>query len=404
MAFASGVNSVTVIDKEASWGVAPAAGSTSAQYYPRVSFDLALSRESFASERINSTAQVTESRSGTDVVGGTLSDEIATGSHTKIYECLLRGAFAAGATNTGIKYACVASGNKITDSGSTFITEGFKVGDVVDISGFTTTTNNGRAMIMSLTAGEMVINGLTLTNEAAGDSVTIAVAGKKLAIPALVDDRTDDSFTIERFYADIGVSRKATGCKFGSASFSIQPDTMATVEFEVQGKDMVTSTSRYFTAPVAAAASSVMAGNKAFLMVDGAPAVLVTGLDFEVQGGLEASSVVGNLQSDNTRPSAAIFQGVIEVSGTITAYFENDVLFEKFRDEEAIVLAFWMKGDNGNDMVYKMGRVKLGSATPSDGSTGGLTQEISFNALYRESTAGTAYDDSCIVIQEIIAA
>ena len=84
---------------------------------------------------------------------------------------------------------------------------------------------------------------------------------------------------------------------------------MATVEFEVQGKDMVTAGARYFTSPIAAATSSVMAGNKAFLMVDGAPAVLVTGLDFEVQGNLEAASVVGNLQGDGTRPSAAIFQG-----------------------------------------------------------------------------------------------
>ena len=109
------------------------------------------------------------------------------------------------------------------------------------------------------------------------------------------------------------------------------------------------------------------------------------------------------MQADNTRPAAAIFQGRIEVSGTLTAYFENDVLFEKFRDEEDITLAFWMKGDAGKDIIFKMGRVKLGSATPSDGATGGLTQEISFNALYREGTTGTAYDDSCIVIQEVIA-
>ena len=212
MAFSSGINSVVVIDKEATWGVAPAAGSATAQYYPRVSFDIALSRESFASERINSTAQVTEARSGTDVVSGTLSDEVATGSHTKIYECLLRGTFTAGVTKTATTLSFSATDNSINDSGNGFITAGFKIGDVVNVSGSTTAGNNGRAMIMSLTSSKMILNGYTIATKTAGDSVTIAVAGKKLAIPALVDDRTDDSFTIERYYADIGVSRKATGC------------------------------------------------------------------------------------------------------------------------------------------------------------------------------------------------
>ena len=403
MAFASGINKVVVVHKETVWGTAPAAGSTSARYIPRVNLDLALAREAFASDRINSHAQVGESRSGTDVVSGTLADEIATGSHTAMYECLLRGVFATGATSTKITVSSSAVDNSLNDSGNGFITGGYKIGDVVDITGFTApaTANNGRAMIMSLTAGKMVLSGVTLVTKAAGDSVVVTVAGKKLGVPAEVANRTDDSYTVEQFYADIGVSRLATGCKFGSASFSLQPDAMGTVDFDVQAKDMKTAAMRYFTAPQAAYASSVMASNKAFLMMDGAPAVLVTGLDFEVQGNLEAASVVGNLQPDGTRPSAAIFQGRIEVSGTVTAFFENDVLFEKFRDEDEITLAFWMKGDGGKDIVFKMGRVKLGSATPNDGSTGGLTQEISFNALYREGATGTAYDDSSIIIQEI---
>ena len=46
MAFASGINKVVVVHKETVWGTAPAAGSTSARYIPRVNLDLALSRES----------------------------------------------------------------------------------------------------------------------------------------------------------------------------------------------------------------------------------------------------------------------------------------------------------------------------------------------------------------------
>ena len=405
MSFASGISKSVVICEESSWGTAPATGSTSAKFLPRVSIDLALTRESFASTRINQHSQVGESRSGTDKISAKFSDEVASGSHTDIYEAILRGSFVAGVTSTAAVIAANATGNKLVRSTGSWITLGYKIGDVVDITGFTTpaTANNGRVIILSLTATEMVVSGLTLVTKAEGDSVTVAVAGKKLVIPATVAGRSNRSFTIEQFYSDIGVSRLATGCKFGSASVSIQPDAIATVEFGIEGKDMKTASTAYFTAPQTATASSVMAGNKAFLMIDGVQAVAVTGLDFEINGNLEAATCVGNLQSDNTRPSAAIFQGRIEVSGTLTAYFESDALFTKFRDDTDITLAFWMKGDNGKDLVYKMGRVRLGSATPNDSATGGLTQELSFNALYRENATGTAYDDSCIVIQEITA-
>lgn len=405
MSFASGISKSVIICEESTWGTAPATGSTSAKFLPRVSLDLSLTRDSFASSRINQHAQVGESRSGTDKVSAKFADECASGSHTEIYESILRGSFVAGVTNTAAVISASATGNKLVRSTGSWITLGFKIGDVVDITGFTSpaTANNGRGMVMSLTTTDMVISGVTLTTKAEGDSVTVAVAGKKLGIPATVAARSDRSFTIEQFYSDIGVSRLATGCKFGSAAVSIQPDAIATVEFSVEGKDMKTDSVAYFTAPQAATASSVMAGNKAFLMVDGSPAVAVTGLDFEIKGNLEPATVVGNLQSDNTRPSAAIFQGRIEVSGTLTAYFESDALFTKFRDDTDITLAFWMKGDSGKDLIYKMGRVRLGSATPNDAATGGLTQELSFNALYRENASGTAYDDSCIVIQEITA-
>ena len=53
---------------------------------------------------------------------------------------------------------------------------------------------------------------------------------------------------------------------------------MATVEFGVMGKDMVSTGVQYFTAPAAQSASSVMASNRASLIIDGQPEVLVTSL------------------------------------------------------------------------------------------------------------------------------
>ena len=405
MAFSSGVNKVVVVDKEISWGTKPATNSGTAKYLPRVTMDMALSRESFKSERINSHSQIGEARSGTDDVSGQLSDEIAAGSHTDIWAGLLRGAWVNGVTTAALTtVSASAVDNSINDSANGFLTAGFKVGDVVNVSGFTApaTANNGRANILSVTAGKIVLNKVLVT-KAAGDSITVAVPGKKLSIPSEVDDRTDDSFTVEQYYADIGVSRVASGVKFGSASISMSPDSMATVEFAMMGKDMVSSGTRYFTAPSAATASSVMAANKASLIIDGQPEVLVTSLSLEINGGLEAGKTIGNLLPDNTRPAAAIFQGVIEVSGELTAYFEDDALFAKFRDDTDITLSVRFIGDNGKELIIKLPRVRLGSASPDDTPTGGLSQTISFNALYNEAaTATSATEDSSVVLQEIL--
>lgn len=406
MAFASGVSKQVIIDKEASWGVKPATSSVTAKYLPRVSLDLNLSREQFRSERINSHSQVAEARSGTDSVEATLSDEVAAGSHTDIWAALLRGPWVAGVTKAAATTISAASAdNSINDSANGFLTAGFKVGDVVNVTGFTApaTANNGRASILSVTAGKIVLN-KTLITKAAGDNVAIAVPGNKLVIPTAVEDRTDDSFTIEQYFADVGVSRVASGCKFGSASISMSPDSMATVEFGVMGKDMVSTGVQYFTAPAAQSASSVMASNRASLIIDGQPEVLVTSLSLEINGGLEAGKTIGNLLPDNTRPAAAIFQGIIEVSGELTAYFEDDAMFTKFRDDIDTTLSIRLIGDNGKELVIKLPRVRLGSASPDDTPTGGLSQTISFQALYNEAaTATTATEASSVVVQEILA-
>lgn len=61
--------------------------------------------------------------------------------------------------------------NSYNDSASGF--PNLAEGDVVTVAGFTTAGNNGQATVVSRTASKLVVSGLTLTTEAAGDSVTV---------------------------------------------------------------------------------------------------------------------------------------------------------------------------------------------------------------------------------------
>jgi hypothetical protein len=88
----------------------------------------------------------------------------------------------AGATITGTGIAAVASDNSLTDSGNGFVTAGFKPGDTVTISGFTGETSNNASdvRVVSVAAGKMVVEGITLKNDSAGESVTVASGGRFL--------------------------------------------------------------------------------------------------------------------------------------------------------------------------------------------------------------------------------
>jgi len=396
---ASGVNKTLVLSKESVWGTKPAAGT--GKLYRRVTCDLSLSREQFQSAEIVSTAQTSDARSGTDNVEGTLSAELSPGSYTDLWAALLRGPWVAGVTSGALTTVASSSvGNTFTRSAGSWLTDGFKAGDTIAVSGFAApaTANNKSYTILSVTATVITVNSIVVT-KAAGDSVTTVVSGKKLVIPFAAGDRTDDSFTVEQEYTDIGVSRLATGVKITTASVSVEPDSIATVEFGMMGKDMVSSGTAYFTTPAAPSLTGVMTGNSGSLYADGVQLASVTSFSFELTANAEIGKIIGNLQPDNTRPASDIFLGRVTVSGELSAYFENDDLFTKFRDEEAVSVVFRFDGENGASMTFKMPRVKLGNASVDDAEVGGLKQSIPFVALLSSGT-DASLEMSTLVIQD----
>src|SRR5512141_236843 len=89
----------------------------------------------------------------------------------------------AGSTVTGTGISAAASDNSLNDSNNGFVTAGFKVGDVLTISGFTGATANttaGTAVAESVAAGKVVVSGVTLVNDDAGEAVTVSTGGRFL--------------------------------------------------------------------------------------------------------------------------------------------------------------------------------------------------------------------------------
>lgn len=392
MSIPSGVNRQVIYAKEVagSWGVPAAAGS--GKYLRRTTIDLSLTRDTYESSEISSTAQTLDARNGMDKVDGSLKTEISVGSYSDFWAALLRGAWTPGVTFTGTTVSAVGASSKIVRGAGSWITDGFRVGKVVGVSGFATAANNGHFTILSLTATEMVVDA-TLTTEAAGASVTVKVLGKTLQIPLLPSARTNDSFTIEQYFDTIGVSRVATGIKVNKADVKVAPNSMATCDFGFMGKGMTTSSSAYFTTPAAASTTGVMSGSAGALYVGGVKKGVVTSFDCSIDGGMETGTIIGS------RQAADIFLGRIKATGKFSIYFTDDTIFNAFTNETDVRLEVRLDDSDGNSFVLGFPRIKLGSAPTSDAEIGGITQDISFTALLNDGTDLTK-EQSTVVLQD----
>lgn len=373
MGIATGVQTKVIIGKEATWG--SAATDANGRTYRRVSADVNLVKQTFRSNEIRADHQGGKTRHGGITVEGTISGELSCGTWEEPFAGLLRGTWTAGVTTGAVATIAADQGDRtFTRSIGSFVSDGFKVGDLINVSGFTEAANNGRHLVSAVSATVLTTTTTTLVDEVEGDTVTILVPGKKLMIPA--SGHTDDSFTIEKLY-EMGatdVSELSVGCKFGSCSIGVTPDGMVTVEFSVLGKDMDSDSVAYFQSPAAETSTEGMAGPQGALLVGGNAIATVTGFTIDIDGQLEAAAVVGS------QYTPAIFQGVIGVSGSLDVYFENDDLWQQYKSETDISAVLNLTAPSGDAFLIKIPAITMTGNTKTDTATGGTIATIPFEA------------------------
>lgn len=390
MNIASGVAKQLRYKKESAWGTAP--GATGAQLLRRTESNLDLAKETYQSAEIRSDRQVSDMRHGVRSVTGAINGELSPGTYKDFFAAALRNAWQTAAT-TGAKTditAAAAAPQFVRGAGS-FITDGFKVGDVVRWTGFAApaTANNTRNfLITALTATDMTgvfIDGSAVVAKAAGDSVTCTLAGKKTF--AATTGHTDDSFAIEHWYSDIAQSELFTGCKVNTMAINLPPTGMATVAMDMMGKDVTPAQAEYFTAPSAETDSGVLVAVNGKLYVGAAAVQILTGLNFTINGNMAfPDACVGS----DTYPF--VNPGRITVDGQFTAYFEDETYRDMFVNETETSIVAVFTASNAPDadfLAFVLPRIKVGGAGKDDGEKG-LVQTLPFTALLNTAGGPTA--------------
>lgn len=392
MASSQGINKLLIAKKETTWGTK--ASASGARYYRRVTGSFQLEKDTYNSNEIRPSQQMSDMRHGTRKSTGTLNGELAGSSYDEFMAAALRRDFTAGVTTGAIAVIASAVGTFTRSTGS-YVSNLFQVGTVISVSGFTDAGNNGLFLITAMSATVLTVSplqGQTQTVEAEGDTVTILQKGKVTWVP--LTGHTDDSFTVEEVYPDSDISRTFLGEQVDTMSIAIQPNSMATVDFGFMGKDAEDATDTpYFTTPTAVGSEGTYSGSGGFLFMNGTSNGVVTSLTLNIANGIQQEAVIG---SDSIGAKA---RGKVAVTADGAAIFDSTTILNYFDNETEVSVNYvFLTADEQDAFVIYMPRFKVGSATTDDGEKV-VIQSFNGTALeYGGSTAGV--QATTILIQD----
>lgn len=403
MTIASQIKRKVFIGKQSALGTKALANSGKTYNYRDGGLSGGLTKEAFESNTIRTDQQRQNASHGTRSVNKTLDQEFQIGGHTALLEGALRNAFATAATTGAVTTIGLnATTRTISRSSGSFITDGFKVGDIVRATGFVASGNNNKNFrITSVAALSMVFANDawlgTLTTETAGATVTVAGAGKKLSVP--LTGHTNDYFTIEEWNDDISQSETDLDCKVSSVAIAIPANGNATVNFGFLGRNATYDTTQYFTSPTDAPNGDILAGTTGLLSYNGVDSVVLTNVSINLDAGAEIKAVVGS----NISPD--VFTSAVVVSGSMAALYEDATILNDFDDEVEAPLFVYLFADstaNSDFVIIKLPNIKINSAEKSsDGTAISLSSNFSAGVLLDGST--TQEQTTIVIVDSSVA-
>lgn len=404
MAYAVGSLKQVATKVETTYGTIPAASG--AQLLRRITSTVDLTKETYASNELRTDFQIADFRHGVRAVQGSLNGELSPGTYKDFFSYALKRDFAAVTATTGASITIAGSGPTytVTRAAGSWLTDGYKNGMVIRLSvgTFNAANINKNLLIVDITSATAMtvipLNGVAMVAEGPIASATITATGKSTFIPTT--GHTDKSFTIEHWFADVAQSERYLGCKISKVGLQLPPTGIATANFEIQGQNVATGTSQYFTSPTAVTTSAPLAAVNGVLRVGGVTLASVTGLSVDIAPAYTGEAVVGS----NTKP--ALFAGTVNVTGQMTVFFEDAVLRDAFFNETEVELIAAFTTDNtatADFITVAIPRLKLGGASKDDVMSG-IKATIPFQALLNvNGGTGVKTEKTTLLMQDSLA-
>jgi hypothetical protein len=394
MPLAEGVSARITIKPYATGAITPGVGpdptvdpgATGGQILRRVSSSLTVEKDTYQSEEINSHRQLADFRHGVRRVTGGITGELSPLTYAMLFEACLRGTWDTTAVSkTATEFTSIAasaSASTLTAGGGDPVTEGFRVGDVIRLTGASEPANEGVNFTITSFSGasNRTIHVYPAPTDMTADTAfTMAGTGGSLIIPS--SGHVSRKFAIEIWNQDIDVARLFTECRLGGFNIQLPPTGIGTVEFTVMGRDGVNfeaGTAPFFTAPDPETTTGLVAAVNGLLQINGVTKAVVTGANIQLEMNPEGEPVIGS----DLVPE--IFLGRSLVTGEMTAFFEDVELLDSFLDEEEISLLIYLttsSSGSSDALTFFLPRIKLGGASVDTSGEAGQSITIPFTAL-----------------------
>lgn len=410
MSIAQGINKQVISKRQSGLGTIATTGS--AQKIRRKTATFELKRDTYnTADEITEHQQLISERQGVQMVDGKLGGFLSPGTYSDYLSQVLRKDFVAGAATGALTdvAAVVTTGafGTYTRATGSYLTDGLKVGDVIRWTGWATTgvpNNAHNFVITALTATVMTgknLDGVAVGAKIAGDSVTATVVGKKAWVPE--SGHTNIYNTIEEWRSDITESIVNKDVKVTQAAVKLPGSGNAEVDFTMIGLDQQPPAgSAYFVTPAEESTADVLSTATGVLVLNGSENVVVTNIDFSIDG---QGSALDGVLGTNLRP--AVQTKKVLVKGSFSAYLESSALHTLFLNEtETTLISILTAGRTANAefIGFSMPRIKIQGSAPDDGEKAAV-RTYQFTATYKfAGGAGTSSDKTTLSIQDSLAA
>ena len=173
---------------------------------------------------------------------------------------------------------------------------------------------------------------------------------------------TPKYFSFEDAANDIAQFRLFTGMAVSTLNVSIAPNQMVTGTFDLVGKTMTQAATTASTggAPTASSTNAPFDSYSGTITDGGSGLAIVTSLDFSLTNSFAPTFVIGSDSAQQLEFGRAI------VEGTMTVYYEDATLINKFLNETESVLSVSVDDPTGaSSYTFAFPRVKYnGAAVP----------------------------------------
>jgi hypothetical protein len=197
---------------------------------------------------------------------------------------------------------------------------------------------------------------------------------------------TRKAFTFERWYADIADKpyHLFTGCEIDKLSLTLGANAIVKGQFSLLGRGMSTGaaimTGQTHTNPTTTPVFDSFTGT---LTEGGSSSSVVTELSINIDSGLQPRYVVGSKLTRRPTP------GWFNVTGTMSVFFEDSVMLDKFSNGTESSLSFTLLDQPGNSLQITIPRVVYTGAPPDVKGIGPITLAMPFQALLDATTTNS---------------